>query len=69
MNSGNKSWWQSSTIWGGLIAVIAGVAGAFGLDAAGISSDLGDLSAGIIATVGGIISIIGRFKARHKIGE
>ena len=26
----NKSWWASRTVWGGLIALIAGALGVFG---------------------------------------
>ena len=63
-----KSWWQSTTIIGGATALIAGIAGAFELDAAGISSDLGEIIAGVVAAVGGVISIIGRFRARKQIG-
>lgn len=68
-NEQSKKWWQSTTIWGGLTAVIAGIAGAFGLDAAGVSSDLGEIAMGVVATVGGVISIVGRFKAKKQIGE
>lgn len=64
-----KSWWKSTTIWGGLVAVLAGIGGAIGLDAAGLATDLNDTVAGVIAAVGGVISIVGRFKARHKLGE
>lgn len=67
-NIEKKAWWQSSTIIGGATALLAGIAGAFGLDAAGISSDLGEIIAGVVAAVGGVISIIGRFKARKQIG-
>lgn len=63
-----KSWWQSTTIIGGLTALLAGIAGAFGLDAAGISSDLGEIVTGVIGAVGGVLAIIGRFRARKQIG-
>lgn len=68
MANQTKSWWSSTTIWGGLVAVLAGVGGAFGLDAAGLASDLNELVAGVVAAVGGVVSIIGRFRARKQIG-
>lgn len=68
MANQTKSWWSSTTIWGGLVAIVAGIGGAIGLDAAGLASDLNELVAGVVAAVGGVISIIGRFRARKQIG-
>ena len=68
MANQTKSWWSSTTIWGGLVAIAAGIGGAVGLDAAGLASDLNELVAGVVAAVGGIVSIIGRFRARKQIG-
>ena len=68
MANQTKSWWSSTTIWGGLVAIVAGIGGAVGLDAAGLATDLNELVAGVVAAVGGIVSIIGRFRARKQIG-
>lgn len=69
MEQQKKSWWQSQTIIGGAVALIAGIAGAFGLDAAGVSSDLGEIVTGLVGAVGGVIAIIGRFRADKRIGS
>lgn len=66
----SKPWYQSKTIWGGVIAVGAAVGGAFGLhiDA---STQAGIIDACVVlgGGVGGLLSIIGRVTAQHKVGS
>lgn len=66
---GNKPWWQSKGVWGGLLALAASVAGVFGY-AVG-PEDLNELStlAGSLAASGAAaIAILGRIRATKKIG-
>ena len=67
--SESKPWYQSKTILGGAVAIGAAIGGVFGLplDPAtqqGIVEALCLLGSG----VGGLLAIIGRFKAQHKVG-
>lgn len=63
-----KKWWQSTTLWGAGIALLSGIGQAFGLDAVGLATDLNMTLAGISGAVGGVISIVGRFRARKQLG-
>lgn len=65
----SKPWYQSKTIWGGVVAVSAAIGGVFGLplDPAtqqGLVEVLCVLGGGF----GGLLAIIGRVKAQHKVG-
>ena len=65
-----KSWWASRTVWGGLIALIAGVLGVFGYTL--LPSDqaaLIDGGSALAASLGGIIAIWGRVKASKRLGK
>lgn len=63
-----KAWWQSKTVWGGAIALAAGVAGAFGISV-GLEDQemLTAAIVGIASGVGGLLSIYGRIKANKAI--
>lgn len=66
----SKPWYQSKTIWGGAVAVGAAIGGVFGLplDPAtqqGLVEVLCVLGGG----VGGLLAIIGRLQAQHKVGR
>jgi hypothetical protein len=64
----SKSWYESKTVWGGLIALIAGVAGIFGIDI-GIE-DQATIVNSLIAVgsaVGGLLAVYGRFTADKNI--
>lgn len=59
-----KVWYTSKTVWGSIIAVVAGIAGAFGfnIDSAGqevISTSI----VGAVSIVGGLIALYGRLRA------
>ena len=65
-----KPWYQSKTILGGAVAIGAAIGGVFGLplDPAtqqGIVEALCLFGSG----VGGLLAIIGRIKAQHKVGR
>ena len=60
---------SSKTIWGGIIAVLAGIAGSFGYtfgleDQAGLA----DAAVGVVGAIGGIVAVYGRVVAKKKIG-
>jgi outer membrane lipoprotein SlyB len=64
-----KPWWQSKTMWGGIIAGAAGLGGLFGLSLdAGTQAELTDIAAAVAASVGGLLAIYGRIKADRKVG-
>lgn len=65
---GEKPWYQSVGIWGGILSIFAPVAAAVGTrmteaDASELSVQL----AGIGAAVGGILAIIGRIRSSGVI--
>lgn len=63
-----KAWWQSRTVWAGLVALFAGVAGMVGYV---IDSDMQEsivaLATGIVSGIGGLLAIYGRIKASKQI--
>ena len=74
---GEKQWWQSSGVWGGLIAVIAPVAGYFGYtvtadDAKALADGVTQVivaGSGVASMVGGVIAIVGRIRASKVIAR
>ncbi|MBF0372462.1 MAG: hypothetical protein HQL38_01330 [Alphaproteobacteria bacterium] len=65
-----KSWYQSRTVWGGLIALAGGVAGAFGYGIGEAEQvELVDAATAIAAAVGGGAAIWGRVNARARIAR
>lgn len=68
--TGAKSALASKGVWGGLIAVAAGLAGLVGVDIGGQEAgELAEHAAAIAAAVGGIVAIWGRIAARRRIGR
>jgi hypothetical protein len=65
-----KHWYKSKTIWGGVVAVGAGVAGLFGfhLDAT-LQQTIVDYGASLVSAFGGGMAIYGRLKATATIGK
>lgn len=66
----SKKWYQSKAVWGGLIAVLAAVAGYFGYDVG--AEDQQALTEGLIAIVGatgGVLAVYGRVKANSSIDK
>lgn len=64
-----KGAFASRAVWGGIVAVLAGIAGIFGytIDPA-LQGEIATQALGIAAAVGGVIAIWGRLKATKKIG-
>jgi len=63
-----KEWYKSKTVWGGIIAVGAAIAGAFGisLDVA-TQYQISDYIVVGVGAVGGLLAIYGRVKAEQSI--
>jgi|DEB0MinimDraft_10_1074344.scaffolds.fasta_scaffold10724_6 uncharacterized membrane protein len=69
MENDSKAWWQSKTIWGGLVVVIAVIAQAFGYTISeGQQADLVDIILSVVAAAGGVMAIAGRVMASKKLG-
>ncbi len=63
-----KPWYQSQTVWGGLIAVAASVLHATGTTLSPeCKGDLTDAAVNFTGAVGGLIAIYGRLRAEHTI--
>jgi hypothetical protein len=62
--NGTKVWWQSKTVWGSIIALLAGVATLAGvkLDAT-LQDQLAELIVGAANVAGGVVAWYGRAKA------
>ncbi len=63
-----KTWYQSRTIWGAIIAISASLAHAGGYDLS--TADQGQLADAILSlagTLGGLLAIWGRMKASAKV--
>ena len=59
-----KSALTSVTIWGAVISILASVARAAGFDV----GDTNGLAESVVAVLGGLMAIYGRFRATTKIG-
>lgn len=67
---GNKSIWASTTVWGGIVALLAGIAAIFGVTISEADqSILAEALLGISSAIGGIIAIWGRVRATKQIGK
>ena len=63
-----KSWYLSKTVWGGLIAVAAGIAGAFGLTIAPEDqAAIADAIVVVASVGGGLLAVFGRIKASKAV--
>jgi hypothetical protein len=69
--TGDKPWYKSLGIWGSVVTIVVGVATAVGL----ISTDRGailieqvpELIVGLAVAVAGVLSFIGRWRAKDQI--
>jgi hypothetical protein len=57
-----KKFYLSRTFWGGVLVILASAAGLFGLQPEQLPS-----ADEIVAIIGGVITIIGRFSARASL--
>lgn len=63
-----KPWYMSKTVWGGLIAVAAGAAGAFGYTIApDDQAQIVDAVVAVATVVGGLLAVFGRVKASKAV--
>lgn len=64
----SKSWYASKTVWGGLVALLCGIGQLGGYIVAPEDQEtLSGLLTAVGASVGGILSIIGRLVATRTI--
>jgi len=64
-----KPWWQSKTLWGAVVTIASAVLGLTGLDLAEADREaLTGLLTSLGAGLGGVIAIMGRIRARNRIG-
>lgn len=64
-----KSWYQSKTIWGALIAVAASALQLAGLEiGAADQAKLADIAVTLAGAVGGLLALYGRLVATGSIG-
>lgn len=63
-----KKWYESKTIWGGIIALLGAAAGAFGYAVdADTQASIVDLVTVAGTALGGLLAIFGRVKASKKV--
>lgn len=64
-----KQWYFSKTVWGALIAILASLLQAAGveLDAA-TQGDMADNAVALAGALGGLIAIYGRLTAEKRLG-
>ena len=63
-----KKWYMSKSVWGGMIAVTAAVAGAFGFNiGADEQNILAESAVAVAGIVGAVVAVVGRVKASKKI--
>ena len=64
-----KPWWQSKTLWGAIVTVASVALGLAGLELGEADAEaLTGLLTSLGAALGGIIAIVGRLKAKSRIG-
>ena len=64
-----KPWWQSKTLWGAIVAIASSVLGLAGFELGAVDAEaLTGLLTSLGAAIGGIIAIVGRLKAKSRIG-
>jgi hypothetical protein len=65
----SKQWYQSKTVWGALVAIVASLLHVSGMDLdAGGQQQLADSLVAISGAVGGLIALYGRLRADKKLG-
>lgn len=65
-----KIWYQSRTVWGALVAILASLANGAGVEmTAGDEGELADLIVAAVGTIGGLVALFGRLSARRRVGR
>lgn len=63
-----KAWYQSTGVWGGLVATVAPMLTIFGINVSqATTTDMTQVVTGLVAAIGGIMAIIGRVKAQRPV--
>ncbi len=63
-----KNWWQSRTIWGALVAVLASVLNALDIKLdEGAQGELADTIVQLVGAVGALFAVYGRLNATRVI--
>lgn len=66
----SKKWYQSKSVWGGIVALLAVLLGAFGYSIGdGDQSALIDSLSVIGGAVGSLVAIYGRVKASKRVSK
>lgn len=64
-----KQWYVSKTVWGGLIAILASLLQAAGIELdSGMQGDLADNAVALAGAIGGLVAIYGRLTAEKRLG-
>ena len=64
-----KQWYLSKTVWGALIAIVASLVPAMGMEFdAGTQAQLVDDLVSLAGAIGGLIAIYGRLTADKRVG-
>ncbi len=64
----SKYWWQSRAVWGGVIAIVAGIGPLVGVAVdADTQNALIECLTGLFAAVGGLLALVGRLRASTTI--
>jgi hypothetical protein len=64
-----KQWYLSKTVWGALVAILAGLLPAMGMELdAGAQSQLADDFVSLVGAVGGLVAVYGRLTAEKRLG-
>ncbi len=64
----SKAWYQSKAVWGGLIAVLASVLQARGMEVSPVAQgDLAEAGTSLVGAVGGLLAVYGRLSAKTSI--
>jgi CDP-diglyceride synthetase len=64
-----KHWYLSKTVWGALIAIVASLLPAMGMELVGsIQGELADHLVSLAGAVGGLLAIYGRLTAEKRLG-
>lgn len=65
-----KPWYASRAVWGGLIAIAAGIAGALGYTVSPDDQEqIALIVTSIAGSVGGAIAVYGRIRASKTVGK
>ena len=63
-----KSWWQSKTIWAGVIAIVEAIAGIFGISINDTTQkEIVDYIMVVASAISGLLAIYGRVNANKLI--